>query len=212
MFTGIIDYIGTLRSINRSSISIKTAYPDLKTGESIAIDGVCLTVRALTQDGFTADISEETLTTTTFSGFSTGSTVHCERALLPTSRMGGHMVQGHIDGIGVIKSIKHLKSSTEFEIQIPENLEKYCVQKGSIALDGISLTVASIRGTTIRIAVIPHTLAETHWHAKKTGSKVNVETDIMAKYVERHLAKSRTGKLFQKKELDVSMLLNGGFE
>ncbi len=212
MFTGIIQQTGTIDRIGPNRITVRSGFDHLERGESIAVNGVCLTVDSFRERVFSADMSGETLKTTTMAFASKGDRVHLERALLPTSRMGGHIVQGHVDGTGEIKKISRGTDSTIFEILIPEQCVPYCARKGSIAIDGISLTIAAIRGRTITAVVIPLTLAHTHWPSKKPGSQVNIETDIVAKYVERSVIHSRSGDLFQKKDLDISTLIEGGFE
>lgn len=212
MFTGLVEQIGVVVSVRKDTIIIRSHYIDLKTGESIAVDGMCLTVEKFKNKEFSAHISEETLSKTTFSYLKKDSQVHLERAIAPAGRFGGHIVQGHVDGIGEIVGKTCKEQSIVFTIQIPEELITYIAQKGSIACDGISLTIASINGRKITVAVIPHTLKHTHWESKKVGSRVNIETDVIAKYVERQLLQSRMGNLFQKKELDVTTLIEGGFE
>lgn len=212
MFTGLIQKIGTVERIGRNRISILSGFDDLAGGESIAVDGVCLTVDDFKDTLFEADISEETLKKTMLGGLKKGSVVHLERALTFSGSLGGHFVQGHVDGIGEITGISRLAGSTMYKIRIPENLISYIAPKGSIALDGISLTIAEVLGRTISVAMIPHTERKTHWRLKRVGSKVNVETDILAKYVARQFLKTNMGELFQKKEINMSTLMEGGFE
>ncbi|MFH1379434.1 MAG: riboflavin synthase [bacterium] len=212
MFTGLIEKIGKVTYIAGKKIRIDSGYNDLAAGESIAVDGVCLTVERIQGNEFTAHMSDETLHRSTCSSLKIGSPVHLERALCATGRMGGHMVQGHIDAMGEITAIGKDADNKTFEIVIPENLLKYVAVKGSITIDGISLTIVSIQGPRITIVMIPHSFASTHWKYKKIGSPVNIEADILAKYVERHLTAQKNGELFQKKELSLEALLSGGFE
>lgn len=212
MFTGLIEKIGELKYIKGPVIAIQSGYTDLAVGESIAVDGVCLTVDEFSGGEFRAQMSDETLKKTTLSSIKKGSHVHLERALKTDGRMGGHIVQGHIDDIGKIVRIHEAHNNNVFEISIPEPLLPYVAVKGSIALDGISLTVSHLKGPTISTVLIPHTLKQTHWHRKIVGSFVNIETDILAKYVERHLTNIHTRGLFQKKEITLDALIKGGFE
>lgn len=195
MFTGIIEDVGTVKHIEKKGAFAKiTVESDLlpsnvKPGDSIAIDGACLTATAINGSTFTADVSGETLNVTTLGSFVTGSRVNVELALTLSKPLGGHMVTGHIDAIGTIKGIAGNGGNVELTISVPAGLMPQIVKKGSIAIDGISLTVADLGADFVRIAVIPHTLKNTNLLSKKEGSHVNIETDIIGKYVEKFFAK-----------------------
>lgn len=180
MFTGIVEEIGFIKSFDGSRLVVECSkvLENSQIGDSIAIDGCCQTIVSMTENTFCTDVSSETLRIT--KGFKSASYVNLERALTPQSRMGGHIVQGHIDG-----AAKYLGDS---RFEIPENLERYVVYKGSIAIDGISLTVASIENNIFSVAIIPHTLVKTTLKNLKVGDLVNIETDILGRYVEKFLS------------------------
>lgn len=181
MFTGIVEETGKVRSFDGKKLVIecRRVLEDTKIGDSIAIDGCCQTVVDMTADSFSADVSSETLSVTTFKTFKTGQVVNLERALTPSTRIGGHFVQGHVDG-----TAEYLGNMT---FKVPENLDKYIVYKGSITINGVSLTVAKNTGSTFSVAVIPHTLENTNLKYLKSGDFVNIETDILGRYVEKFL-------------------------
>lgn len=191
MFTGLVAEIGevseTAGSAAGTSLRISCQLPALVLGESIAVDGCCLTVARLAEGGFWCDASPETLATTTLGGWAIGRRVHLERALLPTDRLGGHIVSGHVDGVGRIVARRPLGDSLEMTFEVPDRLAGHVVQKGSIALDGTSLTVNDVDGARLRVALIPHTIVHTTFATRPDGDPVNVETDVLAKYVERLL-------------------------
>lgn len=180
MFTGIVEEIGFIKSFDGSRLVVECSkvLENSQIGDSIAIDGCCQTIVSMTENTFCTDVSSETLRIT--KGFKSASYVNLERALTPQSRMGGHIVQGHIDG-----AAKYLGDS---RFEIPENLEKYVVYKGSISIDGVSLTVASIENNIFSVAIIPHTLEKTTLKNLKAGDLVNIETDILGRYVEKFLS------------------------
>ena len=182
MFTGIVEEIGKIKSFDGRKLIVecKKVLENTQLGDSIAIDGCCQTVVSMTSESFTADVSSETLSITTFKSFKAGQHVNLERALTPTSRMGGHIVQGHIDGIA-----KYLGDMT---FEIPKELKKYVVYKGSIAVNGVSLTVSKCQNNTFNVAIIPHTLENTNLKDLKVGDFVNIETDILGRYVEKFLS------------------------
>ncbi|MFQ5465259.1 MAG: riboflavin synthase [Thermodesulfobacteriota bacterium] len=198
MFTGIIEDVGAVKSIEKKGssgrITVETSLDlsAIKEGDSIAVDGACLTVTGLGGGSFTADLSDETLRATTLSGLETGSRVNLEHAMTLAKPLGGHLVTGHVDGIGRVTSAVARQGSTDLEITAPEPLMPLVVLKGSVAVDGISLTVAGLTRTGFRVAVIPHTLDRTTLPLKKAGSRVNIETDIIGKYVDR-LLRARSG-------------------
>lgn len=193
MFTGLIEDLGTVRELRTSGsggrLTVATAIPagELVMGESIAVNGVCLTVVAIGRDGFTADVSPETLECSTLGRLGAGSRVNLERALRLGDRLGGHLVSGHIDGTGEIVSRVRDANAERFTIRAGDDLTRYVVAKGSIAVDGISLTVNGVDGERFELTVIPHTLAVTTLHIRKVGDRVNLEVDIIGKYVERLL-------------------------
>jgi riboflavin synthase len=196
MFTGIIETLGTVKSIEKGTVSgkIRVSLPStfvagraLELGESIAVEGACLTVTDFSGDAFTADISAETFSLTTLGALKPNDRVNLERALTLATPIGGHLVTGHIDGVGTILEKGLMGSHVEMEITVPDAIRAALVFKGSIAIDGISLTIASITKEGVRIALIPHTLANTTLDEKVAGAKVNLETDIIGKYVENQL-------------------------
>jgi len=193
MFTGLIEEIGVLKrklpsgGIIALEITAQTVLPGSKIGDSIAIDGVCLTVVRLNSDSFTVQAVQETVSGTTISGWKIGQRLNLERALAVGSRFGGHIVQGHIDGLGKIKSIVTASNEIRITVEAPPEIMKYIVRKGSIALDGISFTVADAFTNAFAIAIIPYTWEKTSIKYKSEGSPVNLETDILARYIEKFL-------------------------
>ncbi len=192
MFTGIIEETGKIKAITQNKITVeaKIVTEGTKIGDSIAVNGVCLTVTKLDRDGFNADISPETLKVTSLGNLKAGSYVNLERAVQIGERLGGHIVSGHVDGLGKGKFIKKDGSFYNITIELPQELAKYVAKKGSITIDGISLTVADINNNIVNIAVIPHTFENTNLKNLKVGDFVNIETDILAKYVEKILSTS----------------------
>ena len=193
MFTGIIEELGTIKNLTsvtngaRIEVNAPTILSDAKIGDSIAVNGVCLTVVTMTKNSFTADVSGETLRRTSLKQINAGSRVNLERPMMPNSRFGGHIVQGHVDGMGEFLQVKAEGESWIVRIGFPAELGKYIVEKGSITVDGISLTVAALTETWFEIAVIPHTRQVTNLSSLNRGEAVNLEVDIIAKYVERML-------------------------
>ncbi len=190
MFTGIIEETGTVKTITNNSITIEasTVLEGTKIGDSISVNGVCLTVTELSSKFFKADVSYETINVTSLKYLNNGSVVNLERAMPADGRFGGHIVSGHIDGKGRCKSVTKENSFYKMLIEIPSELTKYVVKKGSITVDGISLTVAEIRDNNVEIAVIPHTFENTNMKKLKSGDFVNIETDILGRYVEKFLS------------------------
>ena len=192
MFTGIILAIGSIAAIERRAgdcrIKINTgklSMADVALGDSIAVNGVCLTAVELGTHYFCADVSNETLNKTLINTLVVGAPVNLELALTPTTRMGGHIVSGHVDGVGEIVERKADGRSFRFKIKAPDSLAKYIAQKGSICINGISLTVNEVSGATFSINIVPHTLAETTLGTATTGTFVNLEVDRLARYMER---------------------------
>ncbi len=216
MFTGIIEGIGKILSIKpeKGGVLLEVSSPfslkDTKLGDSIAVDGACLTVIEKKEFSFKANISPETLNKTTFKYKKIGDSVNLERALRLGDRLGGHLVSGHVDGIGKILSISSLKDFYRFTIEIPEELAIYIIKKGSIAIDGISLTINDCKENTIELMIIPHTLRITTLGLKKTGDPVNIEIDMIAKMVYKWLSPYLNRDLPEKK-FDLEFLKEHGF-
>lgn len=193
MFTGLVEEVGTVVSIaekggnHRITIQAPQSVKELKQGNSIAVSGVCLTALDIKPETFCADLAKETWTRTSFSRITEGAQVNLELPLKVDARMGGHIVQGHVDGTGRLVGLEPIANADDFWmlIDIPEDLEKYVVFKGSIAIEGISLTVANLEGLRLTIAIIPHTINMTNLKSLKPGDPVNIETDIVAKYLEK---------------------------
>ena len=195
MFTGLVEEVGTIEQITsnldglRVSVNAEKVMEGLKVDDSVSCSGICLTVIDMNISSFTVQLVEETLNRTTAKNWKKDSAINLERALLPSSRMGGHFVQGHIDCTSKITDIKMKDESAIFSFTLPGPYQKYIVEKGSICLDGISLTVASINNKEFSIAVIPHTIEVTNWKKSKVGDLVNLEVDIISKYVENLMDK-----------------------
>ena len=192
MFTGIIEETGSVKAVSSNEITIECCkiLEDCKLGDSISVNGVCLTVSNLSNTGFTADVSPETIRVTDLSGLKSGDAVNLERAMTLSARFGGHIVSGHIDTVGKIQKVSKLNDFYEISIGFDREFSKYIVKKGSIAVDGISLTIADCTDSIVTIAVIPHTYENTVLKARKSGDNVNIEFDILAKYVEKKLSSS----------------------
>ena len=193
MFTGLVEEVGTVVTIaenggnHRITVKAPNSAKELKQGNSIAVSGVCLTALDIKPDAFCADLAKETWTRTSFSRITEGAEINLELPLKVDARMGGHIVQGHVDGTGRLVGLQPIANADDFWllIDIPEDLEKYVVFKGSIAIEGISLTVAKLEGLRLTIAIIPHTIRMTNLKSLKPGDPVNIETDIVAKYLEK---------------------------
>lgn len=191
MFTGIVEERGTVASIeqltNAARVAIRgsVVLSDVRAGDSIAVNGVCLTVVDLGPDYFTADVMEETLKRSSLDAVVAGSEVNLERAARLDSRLGGHLVQGHVDGTGAVLAIEPDAHWTAMRISLPVDLGRYVVEKGSITVDGVSLTVVAVDDEAFSVSLIPTTLAETTLGSRKVGDRVNLEVDAIAKYVER---------------------------
>ncbi|MCH8849016.1 MAG: riboflavin synthase [Chloroflexi bacterium] len=191
MFTGIVEELGTVReaSPDRLVIAAAIVLGDTKDGDSLAVNGACLTVVELTDETFAVDLSAETLARTSLGSLKPGDPVDLERALTPTTRMGGHVVQGHVDGVGTVASFGGAPAERVLSIEAPAAVARYIVEKGFVAVDGVSLTVTEARDTGFSVAVIPYTLDHTVLRFRKAGDPVNIEVDILAKYVERLMPK-----------------------
>jgi len=186
VFTGIVEEVGVVAKISDNGMTVLATKvtEDLKLGDSIAVNGTCLTAVSFGRTEFSVDLSPETVRRTSLDRLSVGGPVNLERALLASDRMGGHIVQGHVDGTGRIMSTKRDGDSTIFRIRVPKRLNRYIVEKGFVAVDGISLTVVKIGASSFTLAVIPYTLKNTNLAALSVGDRVNLEADILAKYVE----------------------------
>ena len=186
MFTGIVEEVGVVAKISDNGMTVLATKvtEDLKLGDSIAVNGTCLTAVSFDRTEFSVDLSPETVRRTSLGRLSVGGPVNLERALLASDRMGGHIVQGHVDGTGRIMSTKRDGDSTIFRIRVPKRLNRYIVEKGFVAVDGISLTVVKIGASSFTLAVIPYTLKNTNLGALSVGDRVNLGADILAKYVE----------------------------
>lgn len=194
MFTGIIEELGKVKNVTHGewtkiTIGCSKVLEQTKIGDSIAVNGICLTVTNISNESFTADVMPETIRASNLKDLKVGSIVNLERALEIGGRMGGHIVSGHIDCTGTIVSKIHEKNAVVFRIAVSEKYTKYIVQKGSIAVDGISLTVVDAKHDYFTVSIIPHTIGETTLGYKKVGDSVNIEVDILSKYVEKLMNK-----------------------
>ncbi len=193
MFTGLVAEKGTVRDIRRArdacvlTIGCKKVLSGTNVGDSIMVNGVCLTVTSLAEDAFTADMMAETLSRSSFGSLSPGARVNLERAMPADGRFGGHIVSGHSDGTGTIRCVRREGNAVWYTVEAAPDLMRYIVEKGSIAIDGISLTVAGVDEAGFSVSIIPHTLSETTLPDRREGDSVNLECDIIGKYVERLL-------------------------
>jgi riboflavin synthase len=192
MFSGIVQALGKINRIDRREGGVRLAIhavrlgmDDVAVGDSIAVNGVCLTVVSKTTSGFEADVSAETLACTV--GLDAAGEVNLEKALRLADRLGGHLVAGHVDGVGEVTALRSLGESTLLRVRAPAELERYIARKGSITIQGVSLTVNAVRGAEFDVNLIPHTMAVTTLKLLKAGSRVNLEADLIARYVERML-------------------------
>ena len=212
MFTGIIEEIGEVTKFQHSAnnsaeleVMCNKILEDIKLGDSIAINGVCQTVTNYSKTSFSVEVSPETLNITNFSNLKVGNKVNLERALTPTTRMGGHIVQGHIDQIGTLLKIEKLNNF--YNLYFETNNTKYIVKKGSITINGISLTVADVNETCFKIAIIPHTYKNTTLKNLDIGEKINIETDILGRYIEKFLSPNDN----KKSKISMEFLIENGF-
>jgi len=214
MFTGIIEELGTVKKLDATKDSAQLRIEANKVlvgsqiGDSIAVNGVCLTVTEITTSDFSVDIMYETLIKTNLHELKKGTKVNLERALQLQTRLGGHLVSGHVDGIGTINNIKQVGIAKIIEITTSEEITSYLIPKGSIAIDGISLTLIDVNQDSFSVSIIPHTFNNTTLGFKGVGSKVNLETDIIGKYVAKFL---RVNNKVQKKDISLDFLANHGF-
>ena len=218
MFTGIIEAIGTIRAMEKHQGDLrlqvqsgKLDLSDVQLGDSIATNGVCLTVVELPGDGYIADVSVETLEHATLGELNAGAKVNLEKALTPTTRLGGHLVSGHVDGVGKVVSIEPSARSTVYWIEAPKALAKYIAHKGSITVDGISLTVNAVNGCRFALNIVPHTQQETNVGDWRPGIRVNLEVDQIARYLERLLDPSLQEEAAKPATLTENFLSEHGF-
>ena len=214
MFTGIIEELGTIAHMDRRPDSIRLTIQAHKVlegtqlGDSIAVNGVCLTVTDMTDSTFSADVMHETMRRSSFSTIKSGSQVNLERAMQVGGRLGGHIVSGHIDGTGHVSRIENDGIARVITISIPKDMAPFIVEKGSITIDGISLTVVSAGSSQFSVSIIPHTMSHTTLMGKHPGAIVNLETDIVGKYIHRFM---ETGPVESPKGVTMEMLLENGF-
>lgn len=201
MFTGIIEAVGTVASLESRGSDLRVTIHsgkldlgDVKLGDSIAVNGICLTAVALPGDGFAADVSGETMRRSAFVDLKVGSRVNLEKALTPTTRLGGHLVSGHVDGVGELLSLSNDGRSVRMRIQAPAELAKYIAEKGSITVDGVSLTVNAVDGRLFDLNIVPHTMQETTLVDFAVGQRINLEVDLIARYLERLLLGDRAAQ------------------
>lgn len=215
MFTGIVEEVGKIKKIERNTVSAKLSIEadkvlqEVKEGDSIAVNGICLTVTSFTKNSFTADVMHETMNRTTLGKLKENSPVNLERALSVMGRFGGHMVSGHIDGRGKIVGIEKDDNAVLFTIETTEKILRYIVEKGSIAINGISLTVTRVDRKNFTVSVIPHTLRVTSLGSFQKGDEVNLENDIVGKYIEKLLGLSCPEK--KESTLTMDFLIKNGF-
>lgn len=215
MFTGIVNEVGTLLGIHRGAnsavltIGAKTILEDVKLGDSIAVNGVCLTVTSFTPSQFTADVMHETLNRSSLDALRPGHPVNLERAMRADGRFDGHIVAGHIDGTGTIASIRRDDNAIRYTIRTTPAILRYIIEKGSIAIDGISLTVTEVTRETFSVSVIPHTASCTNLAQRRIGDTVNLENDCIGKYVERLLTTPNTAN--QESNITLEFLARNGF-
>jgi riboflavin synthase len=218
MFTGIIEAVGEIAALlpqgSDTRVRVVTGrlpLDDVKLGDSIAVNGVCLTAVELPGDGFWADVSGETIACTSFKFLGAGARVNLEKALQPTSRLGGHMVSGHVDGLGEVLSRTLDGRSERWVFRAPAELARYIAQKGSICIDGTSLTVNGVDGCDFDVNIVPHTLAETIIGSYQVGTRVNLEVDLVARYLERLLLGEKAAQSGAASGIDMAVLRDNGF-
>ncbi len=217
MFTGIIESTGQVESLQSIGgdlrIRVQTALDlaDVHLGDSIATNGICLTVVDWGSNWYAADVSKESLNRSTLASWRVGQTVNVEKAMLPTTRFGGHIVSGHVDTVGEITLLRQDARSVYFEVTAPAHVAKYLAEKGSVTIDGISLTINYLSGSILSLNVIPHTAERTNIVTWKVGTKVNIEVDVLARYIERLLLGDRAAEPEVKSGLSMEFLAENGF-
>ena len=218
MFTGIIESIGKIAKMEKRGGDVrlhiatgKLDLSDVALGDSIAVNGVCLTAVVLPGDGFVADVSNETLSLTSLGQLSTGSPVNLEKALTMSTRLGGHLVSGHVDGLGEVIAKSEDARSIRFTVKAPDDLAKYIAHKGSVTVDGTSLTVNAVKGAEFELNIVPHTAQETIMSEYEVGRKVNLEVDLVARYLERLLLGDKAADAYAEGGLNMQKLMEAGF-
>lgn len=218
MFTGIIESVGSLRKIERRGDDIrltvasgKLDLSDVRLGDSIATNGVCLTVVECMTDGYVADISAETVSLTGFAHYQVGRQVNLEKAVMPTTRLGGHMVSGHVDGVASVDDRQYRGKAIEFWLTAPASLARYIAHKGSITIDGVSLTVNEVKDNRFRLTIVPHTAGETTLVDLKAGDSVNIEVDLIARHLERLMTYASNKAEVPESNVTMELLARSGF-
>ncbi|TCM71129.1 riboflavin synthase alpha chain [Acinetobacter calcoaceticus] len=217
MFTGLIESLGKVESLQsiggdlRVRIQTPLDLSDVALGDSIATNGICLTVIAWGSNWYAADVSQESLSRSTLVNWRVGQSVNVEKAMLPTTRFGGHIVSGHVDAVGEITQLQQDARSIYFEVTAPASIAKYLAEKGSVTVDGISLTINHLRGNIMSLNVIPHTAERTNISTWKVGTLVNLEVDIIARYIERLLLGERAAEQAPTSKLSMEFLAENGF-
>ncbi len=217
MFTGIIESLGKVESVQsvggdvRLRIGTELDMSDVHLGDSIATNGICLTVIEWGENWYAADVSRESLNRTTLGTWKVGQRVNVEKAMLPTTRFGGHIVSGHVDAVGEITVVREDARSIYYEVTAPVEIAKYLAEKGSVTVDGISLTINHLRGNIISLNLIPHTADRTNIGTWKTGVKVNLEVDVLARYIERLMLGDQAADTQQTSKLSMAFLAENGF-
>ncbi|MDD2944862.1 MULTISPECIES: riboflavin synthase [unclassified Acinetobacter] len=217
MFTGIIESLGKVESLQnvggdvRLRIGTDLDMSDVHLGDSIATNGICLTVIEWGENWYAADVSRESLNRTTLGTWKVGQPVNVEKAMLPTTRFGGHIVSGHVDAVGEITLVREDARSIYYEVTAPAEIAKYLAEKGSVTVDGISLTINHLRGNIISLNLIPHTAERTNIGTWKTGAKVNLEVDVLARYIERLMLGDKAAEVKEQSKLSMAFLAENGF-
>ena len=217
MFTGIIESLGKVASVQnvggdvRLRIETDLDMSDVHLGDSIATNGICLTVIDWGDSWYAADVSRESLNRTTLGSWKAGHPVNVEKAMLPTTRFGGHIVSGHVDAVGEITVVREDARSLYFEVAAPAEIAKYLAEKGSITVDGVSLTINHLRGNILSLNLIPHTAERTNIGTWKAGVKVNLEVDVLARYIERLLLGDKAAQAPQQSRISIEFLAENGF-
>ena len=217
MFTGIIESLGKVESLQsvggdvRLRIGTSLDMSDVHLGDSIATNGICLTVIEWGENWYAADVSRESLNRTTLGSWKVGQRVNVEKAMLPTTRFGGHIVSGHVDAVGEITVVREDARSIYYEVTAPAEIAKYLAEKGSVTVDGISLTINHLQGNVISLNLIPHTAERTNIGTWKTGAKVNLEVDVLARYIERLMLGDKAAETQEQSKLSMAFLAENGF-
>ncbi|OAL79841.1 riboflavin synthase subunit alpha [Acinetobacter sp. SFB] len=217
MFTGIIESLGKVESLQsvggdvRLRIGTHLDMSDVHLGDSIATNGICLTVIEWGENWYAADVSRESLNRTTLGTWKVGQRVNVEKAMLPTTRFGGHIVSGHVDAVGEITVVREDARSIYYEVTAPVEIAKYLAEKGSVTVDGISLTINHLRGNVISLNLIPHTAERTNIGTWKAGAKVNLEVDVLARYIERLMLGDKAAETKEPSKLSMAFLAENGF-